>query len=241
MLPLDLVRRPAFTTANTVAGVMNLGTLGLLFLLTLYLQTVQHRSALAAGIAVLPLFLPLAVLAPIAGRVVAWIGPKLPTIVGLGVAAAGVTLLVRLAPDSGYGTLLAVMLAWGIGIGIHTPAVVAAAVGAVDADRSGLASRGEQHRPAGRRSRRHRDLRRARRPADGHRRLPRRVPHRCADHFRPVRRRRGHRPHRTPDTSTSRMTWIRPSAPRPAAQRLLTDLDHPASDARAPRDVVGQP
>jgi MFS transporter, DHA2 family, methylenomycin A resistance protein len=36
--------------------------------LSLYLQTVQHRSALAAGVAMLPLFLPLTVLAPLAGR-----------------------------------------------------------------------------------------------------------------------------------------------------------------------------
>lgn len=37
MLPLSLLLRPAFTTANAAAGAMNLGTLGLLFLLTLYL------------------------------------------------------------------------------------------------------------------------------------------------------------------------------------------------------------
>lgn len=35
---------------------MNLGTLGMLFVLTLYLQTVQHRSALAAGLAVIRCF-----------------------------------------------------------------------------------------------------------------------------------------------------------------------------------------
>ena len=32
------------------------------------------------------------------------------------------------------------MLAWGIGLGVLTPAVVAAAVAAVDSDRAGLAS-----------------------------------------------------------------------------------------------------
>lgn len=44
MLPLALFRSPAFSAANAVAAAMNLGTLGLLFLLTLFLQTLQHRS-----------------------------------------------------------------------------------------------------------------------------------------------------------------------------------------------------
>src|SRR5512133_961610 len=53
MLPLGLFRRPAFSTANGVAAVMNFGTLGLLFLLTLYLQSIQQHTALLAGVAVL--------------------------------------------------------------------------------------------------------------------------------------------------------------------------------------------
>jgi DHA2 family methylenomycin A resistance protein-like MFS transporter len=43
MLPLDLFRRADFSAANAIAGAMNCGTLGLLFVLTLYLQRVQGR------------------------------------------------------------------------------------------------------------------------------------------------------------------------------------------------------
>jgi MFS family permease len=68
---LGLLRRPAFAVANAVAAAMNFGSLGLLFLLSLFLQTVQQRSASAAGAAVLPLFLPLVVFAPLAGRATA--------------------------------------------------------------------------------------------------------------------------------------------------------------------------
>ena len=56
------------------------------------------------------------------------------------VSATGVTLLARLQPDSGYGTLLVAMLLWGIGMGLLTPAVVAAALDAVPLGRAGLAS-----------------------------------------------------------------------------------------------------
>ena len=140
MLPLVMFTRRSFSTANAVAGMMNLGTLGLLFLLTLYLQTVQHRSPLNAGIAVLPLFLPLSALAPIAGRLNARLGPKLPMALGLLVAAGGVALITQWSTGTLYLTLLPPLLAWGIGLGLLTPAVVSAAVSAVEPQRTGLAS-----------------------------------------------------------------------------------------------------
>jgi MFS transporter, DHA2 family, methylenomycin A resistance protein len=152
MFPLALFRRPDFSAANAAAGAMNLGTLGMLFVLTLYLQTVQPRSALAAGVAMLPLFLPLTVLAPLAGRLTARVGPKLPMAAGLLTAAVGVGLLVRARAGSGYSTLLPALLLWGVGLGVLTPAVVAAAVRAVPARRAGLASAvtTPPARPAGR-------------------------------------------------------------------------------------------
>jgi DHA2 family methylenomycin A resistance protein-like MFS transporter len=140
MLPLTLFRRPAFSTANAIAAVMNLGTLGLLFLLTLFLQALQHRSALGAGVAVLPLFLPLTLLAPIAGRVTARRGPKPMMLAGLLLAAVGVALLSTWSSNTAYPLLLLAMLCWGVGLGLLTPAVVAAAIAAAPADRSGLAS-----------------------------------------------------------------------------------------------------
>jgi DHA2 family methylenomycin A resistance protein-like MFS transporter len=141
MFPLDLARRPAFALANVSAGVMNLGTLGVLFVLTLFLQSVQHRSPLAAGVALLPLFAPLAVIAPIGGRAVARIGAWLPLTAGFVLAAAGLALLGFADAGSSYPALLLPgFLAWGTGLGMITPAVVAAAVGATPRDRAGLAS-----------------------------------------------------------------------------------------------------
>jgi DHA2 family methylenomycin A resistance protein-like MFS transporter len=120
---------------------MNLGTLGMLFVLTLFLQTVQHRSPLAAGVALIPLFAPLAVLAPFGGRLAARLGARLPIVAGLVLAAGGLALLAAAEASSSYPTLLLpAFLAWGIGLGLLTPAVVAAAVAAVPASRSGLGS-----------------------------------------------------------------------------------------------------
>ena len=133
MLPAALFRRPAFAAANTVAAAMNLGTLGTLFVLTLFLQDVQGRSALGAGMAILPAFGLLAVVAPLTGRLVGRNGPRGPMVAGLLVSAAGLALL---ADDA----LLVASMLWGLGLGLLTPAVVAAAMGAVQADRAGLAA-----------------------------------------------------------------------------------------------------
>jgi MFS transporter, DHA2 family, methylenomycin A resistance protein len=140
MLPLSLFRRPVFTVANGAAATMNLCTLGMLFVLTLYLQSVQGRSALVAGLFIVPLFAPLAVLAPFAGRLTSRIGARLPVSAGLLIAAVGLGLLAMAQPHSSYGLLLPAFLLWGVGLGMLTPAVVAAAISAVPAQRAGLAS-----------------------------------------------------------------------------------------------------
>jgi DHA2 family methylenomycin A resistance protein-like MFS transporter len=140
LLPLGLLRERAFIIANGVAGAMNLATLGLLFVVTLYLQDVRHDRALTAGIVLLPLFAPLSVLAPVGGRIVARTGPRLPMLGGSILAAVGVGLLTRSDATTGYLTLLPAVLLWGVGLAFLTPAVVSAAVAAVPGERAGLAS-----------------------------------------------------------------------------------------------------
>jgi len=140
MLPLALFRRRRFAVANAAARTMNLCTLGTLFVLTLFLQSTQGRSALSAGVAVVPLFAPLAILAPLAGRLTSRIGPRVPAVAGLLVGAVGFALLVRAQAGSDYLVLLPAFLLWGIGMGLLTPAVVAAAIAAMPGERAGLAS-----------------------------------------------------------------------------------------------------
>jgi DHA2 family methylenomycin A resistance protein-like MFS transporter len=140
MLPLALFGRRRFTIANGVAATMNLGTLGCIYVLTLYLQVVQDRTPLQAGLAVIPLFLPVAALAPVSGRLTGRFGSRGPMLAGLLVAAAGLALLAGAGADAPYGELLPAFLLWGGGLGLLTSAVVAAAVGAVESERAGLAS-----------------------------------------------------------------------------------------------------
>ena len=140
LVPPDLWRVPAFVGANLVAAAMNLVGIGVVFVATLYLQTVQGHPAVVAGAMLLPLFAPLAGLAPVTGRLVGRIGSRVPMTAGLVLGVVGCLALLGLRPDSGYGRLLPVLLALGIGMGLLTAAVVAEAVRAVDPSRAGLAS-----------------------------------------------------------------------------------------------------
>jgi DHA2 family methylenomycin A resistance protein-like MFS transporter len=140
MLPRGLLRSRAFRGSNLIALIMNLVTNGIIFTSTLYLQGVRHYSPLAAGTLLLPLFLPLAVLSPVTGQLTARYGPRPPILAGSLLAGAGTAGLLLFGATGSAARLLPAFLGLGVGNSLVTAAVVAAAVRAAPADRSGLAS-----------------------------------------------------------------------------------------------------
>ncbi|AHH20026.1 major facilitator superfamily transporter [Nocardia nova SH22a] len=139
-LPLDLLRRKEFLAPNVVAVTMNLIFNGILFVSMLYLQDTLGRSAAAAGLAVVPLALPLVILAPVSGRLTARYGPRPAIVTGCVLAACGSAGLTVLADGGGIGRLLGAFTLLGCGAGLITASVVAATVRATPPERSGLAT-----------------------------------------------------------------------------------------------------
>ena len=92
-----------------------------------------------AGLALLPLFVPLAVLGPPAGRLTARFGPRPPLLAGALCGAVGDALFAALRPDS-HLLLVAALLGLGVGAGLFTAPIVTAAMSAAPAGRSGLGS-----------------------------------------------------------------------------------------------------
>lgn len=113
--------------AATVGAAMNLCTVGMLFVLSQWLQVHASRSPVQAGLALLPAFVPMPILGPVAGRLVARRGSWATATAGLLLGAAGFSVLAAIGggpswPASGG------MLLWGIGIALLTPAIVTAAM-----------------------------------------------------------------------------------------------------------------
>ena len=132
MLELRHFRDRGFTSANFGAGMMNLGVLGSLFVLSLLLQGVHGLSPAAAGVRVIPLALPLALIPPFA--------PRLPAAIGLAGTGAGFLALALLGDDASYAAMLGPLLLAGVSLGFATPALVTQAVSSVPADRAGMAA-----------------------------------------------------------------------------------------------------
>ncbi len=141
LLDLSWFRRAEFCGANAGAGLMNLGTLGGLFALGLYLQQGEGLSPLEAGLALVPLAAPLAALTLFTGRLVARVGPRLPAGLGLGLSGVGylgAALVGASSIDSPAGW--AFLFIAGTGMGIAVPGLVAGATEALGPDRAGIAS-----------------------------------------------------------------------------------------------------
>ncbi|WP_433891167.1 MFS transporter [Streptomyces sp. CA-111067] len=114
--------------ACLVGGVMNLCVLGSLFLLTQLFQDVRGLSPLQAGLGTLPAMLPLPLLGAPAGRLIARIGVRRTSAVGLLGAAAGFAGIAVTVSGAGYVWLLCSLALWGAGLAVLTPAIVSAAL-----------------------------------------------------------------------------------------------------------------
>jgi len=131
-------RRP-LAAASAVAGLMNLCSLGALFLLTQVFQDAHRLSPLAAGLLLLPAMLPLPLLGTTAGRLTGRIGPWRASALGLAVAAGGLAGVAASIGGLAYPALVCSLALWGTGLGILGPAIVTAALRATPG-RAGTAS-----------------------------------------------------------------------------------------------------
>ena len=141
LLPPGLLRQRAFVGATAGGFATSLAVFVLLVFVSLFLQLVQGRDALPAALRLLPLTAALVVVAPLAGRLAATRGPRLPVVLGLLVAAAGLAGTgVALDVELGDAPLALLMVLCGVGIGLAAAPVVSASLDAVADGRSGLAA-----------------------------------------------------------------------------------------------------
>jgi len=145
-VPRPLVPAQLWRTRSLVAGVLvMLGATGILvgtfFLNSLYLQEVQHASALRVGLEFLPLALVIGASAHLGSRLLPRAGSRVLIAAGLVVMGAGALLLTGVSARSGYLTgFLPGLLVVGTGTGLVLPATAIAAMNDIAEDRAGVAS-----------------------------------------------------------------------------------------------------
>ncbi len=105
-----------------------------------YLQDVQGRSAIAAGLLILPITLPMVFFSPLSGRLIARFGARGLMSAGMLCGLGGALVLTRIKVESPYALLLAGYLLFGIALGLVYAPMSTAAMAAMPAEKAGIAS-----------------------------------------------------------------------------------------------------
>jgi hypothetical protein len=142
LMPLGFLRRSSIFGANAV-GLLQVGSfVGMVFILTNYLQQLRGYSALSAGLAFIPMgivFLVVSVF--LSARLVNRFGAKSIIISGMALQTIGYLLLSPITiTESYFGGLLLPMLLIGIGTGLGFTAINIVALAGVRRGEEGLAS-----------------------------------------------------------------------------------------------------
>ncbi|MGN9906599.1 DHA2 family efflux MFS transporter permease subunit [Phytohabitans sp. LJ34] len=140
LVDLALFRSRGFTWGAILATVATFTMFGLLFTLPQFFGTVYGTDAFGTGLRLLPVIGGLMVGARVAGRVAERAGAKAVVAAGLAVMAVALAAGATTSADTGYGYVAAWVSVAGLGLGFAMPPAMNAALGALEADRSGVGS-----------------------------------------------------------------------------------------------------
>jgi MFS transporter, DHA2 family, methylenomycin A resistance protein len=140
MLPLSLFKRRLFFLTSLVGVLVNVPFYGLIFVLSLYFQQIDGRSAFATGLAFLPMMAAVLLANLMAARAARRLGAIVVIAAGALIVAAGCIGLVGIDRGTSYWAMCAQLLAMGAGLGLLVPPLTSTLLGSVEKTRSGLAA-----------------------------------------------------------------------------------------------------
>ncbi|MCX5395692.1 MFS transporter [Streptomyces sp. NBC_00102] len=140
MVGTALLRDRTMVLASAIGFALNVGFYGMIFLLSLYLQQAKEMSALATGLAFVPMTLLTATVSPTAAWFASRFGSRMPVITGQVAMAAGLVLLALVPASAPVWLLVAAMIPVGAGGSLAVPALTSLLLDHVAPARAGTAT-----------------------------------------------------------------------------------------------------
>src|ERR1700735_5143660 len=140
MIDLRFFRSVPFAGANLSAVCAIAAMAGFLFLSTLYLQDVRGLSALQAGLTILPMPVVMALCAPLAGRMVAKRGPRVPLVIAGAALTLSSAALSQLTGSTEHLYLIVTYGLFGVGAGMVSSPITNGVIAGVPKTQAGMAS-----------------------------------------------------------------------------------------------------
>ena len=138
---LEFFRNPTFTAANVVAFATNLSVFSVFFFTALYLQLISNFTGNQIALVFTSLAVAMIVAGLAAGRWTARVGPKVPMVVGCGLAGLGLLLVDRqLTVTTSISALAWPLAIAGVGFGIALVTMTASVLAVVPPEQSGMAA-----------------------------------------------------------------------------------------------------
>ena len=142
LLQWSSLKRSPIPVSLTLFLLLSLALSGALYQMSLFTQNVLGYSPTLAGTITLTSSVAIAVLAPLAPKLLQVLGAALPVMIAMLVAAVGMLLLGQLNPSSTLTLIIFGLLILGIGLGISDPIISAIAMQSAGGTSSGGAVSG---------------------------------------------------------------------------------------------------
>jgi EmrB/QacA subfamily drug resistance transporter len=140
LIDLRFFRSAPFGGATVIAISAFAALGGFLFLSTLYLQNVRGLDALHAGLWMLPMAAPTFLCAPLSGRLVGSLGPRLPLLIAGTAMTASAVLFAAFEAETANATLFVGYVLFGIGFGFVNAPITNTAVSGMPRAQAGVAA-----------------------------------------------------------------------------------------------------
>jgi EmrB/QacA subfamily drug resistance transporter len=140
MLDISLFRIPRFTAASGSVTVAFFSLFGFIFLMTQYFQFLKGYGPLSAGVHLLPVATSVGVASVLGTKLAVRFGTKLVVAGGLLAVAVFYAWVSGVSASTGYGTIAAQMVLYGVGMGFTSAPATEAIMGVVPKHKAGVGS-----------------------------------------------------------------------------------------------------